>query len=247
MKKLVMRLSLLVLLCSPGAVLAQEAEQPALIQFLQQTMDWHVPEIILLALSFLVVSLIVERMATLVFGADRIISGAVLRWVCQQTREGTITPAQKQEVLSLCLANPSSFSSAVAQCVQRAGRSLGEIETACSHVLSVEHGQIGRSTGYLQLVGRLAPFIGLLGTVIGVMAAFFENASGSQVGHSLLARGISSALGTTAGGILITVLAVALGHLFRQRQNRMFDSMVLTLMPFLPILADSRSGSPGRG
>jgi biopolymer transport protein ExbB len=241
MKATAICLSLALVLGLPGLALAQETERPPLVQVLQLTIDYHVPEIILLLLSFVVVFLVIERIATLVLGADRILSRAVMRLVCQLSKEKTLSPAQKQEVLSLCQAHPSAFSTAVSQGVQRSGRSLAEIETACTQVLAMEHSQLGRATGYLQLVGRLAPFIGLLGTVIGVMAAFFENAVRAQGGHDALARGISTALITTAGGILVTVLAIATGHLFRQRQNRIFDSMIVLLLSFLPILADSRS------
>jgi len=70
----------------------------------------------------------------------------------------------------------------------------------------------------LAVVGTLAPLLGLLGTVFGMIASFEMVAVAGSLGDArLLADGISMALVTTAAGLIIAVPALALYHFFRNR------------------------------
>ena len=62
----------------------------------------------------------------------------------------------------------------------------------------------------LGTIGATAPFIGLFGTVVGIMRAFHQMAITGQGGFSVVAAGISEALITTAGGIAVAIEAVVL-------------------------------------
>jgi biopolymer transport protein ExbB len=67
-----------------------------------------------------------------------------------------------------------------------------------------------RGLWILATVGATAPFIGLFGTVVGIMSAFQQMAQTGQGGFAVVAAGISEALITTAAGIAVAVLAVVL-------------------------------------
>jgi biopolymer transport protein ExbB len=70
----------------------------------------------------------------------------------------------------------------------------------------------------LELVGRLAPLMGLLGTVLGMVAAFRQVAAAKgSVDPSLLAGGIWEALITTVAGLCVAIPAMVLHHLFEDR------------------------------
>ncbi len=62
----------------------------------------------------------------------------------------------------------------------------------------------------LGTIGATAPFIGLFGTVVGIMEAFHQMGATGQGGFSVVAAGISEALVTTAGGIAVAIEAVVL-------------------------------------
>ncbi len=62
----------------------------------------------------------------------------------------------------------------------------------------------------LGTIGATAPFIGLFGTVVGIMQAFHQMAATGQGGFTVVAAGISEALVTTAGGIGVAIEAVVL-------------------------------------
>jgi len=73
-------------------------------------------------------------------------------------------------------------------------------------------------------VGASAPFVGLFGTVIGVVRAFHAMAQTGQGGFKVVAAGISEALGATALGLLVAIYAVIAYNYFVARTNRLATS-----------------------
>ncbi|MCK6555387.1 MotA/TolQ/ExbB proton channel family protein [Candidatus Binatia bacterium] len=77
--------------------------------------------------------------------------------------------------------------------------------------------RLKRYVWLLGTVGSLAPFIGLLGTVIGIIRAFENMAATGSGGFAVVAAGISEALIATAGGLLVGVLSIFAYNAFMVR------------------------------
>lgn len=75
---------------------------------------------------------------------------------------------------------------------------------------------------YLADIGAIAPMIGLLGTVVGMIKAFIEIANGGKQGvrEMGLAEGVSEALIATAGGLAISIVALGFYSFFRGRVHK---------------------------
>ncbi|HEY4359158.1 MAG TPA: MotA/TolQ/ExbB proton channel family protein [Acidobacteriaceae bacterium] len=73
---------------------------------------------------------------------------------------------------------------------------------------SIVHAKLKKGLGGLATIGSTAPFIGLLGTVTGILNAFQKIASSKSSGIGQVAGGISEALVTTAFGLLVAIPAV---------------------------------------
>ncbi len=69
----------------------------------------------------------------------------------------------------------------------------------------------------LGTMGNIAPFIGLLGTVIGIIRAFQDLAAASTGGPSVVAAGIAEALITTAAGLIVAIPSVVAYNYFQRR------------------------------
>jgi biopolymer transport protein ExbB len=95
-------------------------------------------------------------------------------------------------------------------------------------------------------VGATAPFVGLFGTVVGIIRAFKDIAAAGAGGFSVVAEGVSEALVATAGGILVAVLAVVLYNWLQARVNRATVELRLVIDEFLEQLtaAVERGGPP---
>lgn len=79
--------------------------------------------------------------------------------------------------------------------------------------------QLKRFVWLLGTIGSLAPFIGLFGTVVGIIRAFENMAATGSGGFAVVAAGISEALVATAGGILVGVLSIFAYNAYLVRIN----------------------------
>ncbi|RJO72735.1 MAG: MotA/TolQ/ExbB proton channel family protein [Myxococcales bacterium] len=77
----------------------------------------------------------------------------------------------------------------------------------------------------LGTIGSNAPFIGLLGTVLGIIKAFNDLAIDSQGGPSVVMAGIAEALVATAVGLLVAIPAVVFFNYFKNRQKRIMSNI----------------------
>jgi len=73
----------------------------------------------------------------------------------------------------------------------------------------------------LGTIGSAAPFIGLLGTVVGILRSFQEMARTGSGGFAVVAAGISESLVATAAGIVVAVVAVMSFNAFQTRWSRL--------------------------
>ena len=98
----------------------------------------------------------------------------------------------------------------------------------------------------LGTVGATAPFVGLFGTVVGIMTAMDDLDPEQTVKLGEISGPISAALIVTAAGILVAVEAVILFNYFSQRANRIATEMKLLTDEFLELLLEAPSDSQPR-
>lgn len=94
----------------------------------------------------------------------------------------------------------------LAQARGRPGRAAAAVERGRQELAW----RLRRGLWILATIGATAPFVGLFGTVLGIMTAFGEMARSGQGGFAVVAAGISEALIATAGGIGVAIEAVVL-------------------------------------
>lgn len=85
----------------------------------------------------------------------------------------------------------------------------------------------------LGTVGALAPFVGLFGTVLGIIRSFRDIAASGSGGFAVVAQGVSEALWATGGGILVAVISVGIYNYFQTRGNHATVEVRLVVDEFL--------------
>src|ERR1035441_128204 len=85
------------------------------------------------------------------------------------------------------------------------------------HDVAQRTGDLKRGRAVLPTIGATAPFVGLLGTVIGILNAFQQIATQKTSGIGAVAGGISEALVTTAAGLFVAIPAVMAFNYFTGR------------------------------
>jgi len=88
------------------------------------------------------------------------------------------------------------------------GETIEASKRALERTEAIVHAELKRGLGGLATIGSTAPFVGLFGTVVGILNAFKMIASSKSQGIAVVAGGISEALVTTAFGLLVAIPAV---------------------------------------
>lgn len=114
-----------------------------------------------------------------------------------------------------------------------AERGSDAVSEAAASAMVRERLRLERNLAYLGTVGNNAPFVGLFGTVIGIIQAFNELSLNTAGGASAVMAGISEALVATAVGLLVAIPAVAAFNTFQRRIKALLgdaDALVHTLL-----------------
>jgi biopolymer transport protein ExbB len=107
-----------------------------------------------------------------------------------------------------------------------------ELETELRHVFEVYANKLERGLSLLSGLGNLAPVVGFLGTVIGMIGAFSDIMLAASVNAKVVAGGIKVALVTTAGGLVVAAPTLAFFYFFMhmiQVKNARANELIGTL------------------
>jgi len=133
--------------------------------------------------------------------------------VRKQIAAGQIGAAQK-----LCRDEPSLLSYLVLNGLSEVDGGWPAIQSAVEDTLADQAARLFRKVEYLSVIGNLAPMVGLLGTVTGMIFAFQQvAATQGAAGAGDLAEGIYQALVTTVGGLIVAIPSLAAFAIFRNR------------------------------
>ncbi|MBS1122365.1 MAG: MotA/TolQ/ExbB proton channel [Deltaproteobacteria bacterium] len=149
-----------------------------------------------------------------------------------------------EEGRSACERSPSPIADVFLVGYERHGRAKPEHVATAVHRERLRVNQDLRSRLWmLGTVGATSPFVGLFGTVIGIILAMGDLNPNETVKLGEVAGPISSALVVTAAGILVAVEAVILFNFFSQRASRIATEMKLLTDEFLELLLDQSGDS----
>ena len=190
----------------------------------------------LLALSFIALMVIVVCLWT-----TR--EGAVLPMRLIAPVESYIRRKDYAGLMDLCEQCDSSFTrtlSVVMMFLQRNPRAnIDEVREVASAEGSRQANMLTRQISWLADIGSIAPMIGLLGTVIGMMRTFTEMAAGNFEGvkQMQMASGISEAMITTAGGLVLAIPCMLFYVIFRNRIQKRITDMEAAITHILSLIS----------
>jgi biopolymer transport protein ExbB len=125
------------------------------------------------------------------------------------------------DALATCQDSSHPLGAVGYQAMLVAHKTPADVEEQLQIALSQQKLLLDRNVGTLGTMAAIAPLIGLLGTVWGIMRAFGDMASTGSAAPSVVAAGVAEALVTTAAGLIIAVPAVLLFNHFSRRLNVM--------------------------
>ena len=124
---------------------------------------------------------------------------------------------------------------------------INSAERAVERQMLIVLSEFKRGLGVLATVGSTAPFVGLLGTTMGIVTAFAAiNAGGASGGLAGISKGISEALITTALGLLVAIPAVWFYNYFTTKIENLTVEMTYTSKELIDYLIKSVGSEFGR-
>jgi len=126
-----------------------------------------------------------------------------------------VSNGKTESAQMLCAQQNSPVSRLINKGVTRIGKPLEDINTAIENAGRLEVYALEKNVSVLATISGVAPMIGFLGTVIGMILSIFEIAnSGGQIDIKQLSDGLYTAMTTTVGGLIVGIVAyMAYNHL----------------------------------
>ena len=181
--------------------------------------------------------------ATLWFIVDGLIKVRREKLIPPDVVEGVreaLSVGDLQAALDTCEANPGPVSRILLAGFGNISEGYEVIQQSVGSAAELESEQIMQRVSYLNLCGQIAPMLGLMGTVVGMVFAFatLGSAQGAQKA-SLLAQNISTALWTTCVGLLISVPALLSFTLIRNYATRIILESEATVLDLIKVLRNA--------
>ena len=177
--------------------------------------------LVILGLSMAMVALIVEHLLTI--RRKSLMPEGLAESVSAMVATGRFAEADR-----LCRERPSFLGEVLAEGLAEAPLGYAAVEKSMEDASAAQSARLFRKIEYLSVIGTIAPMLGLLGTVWGMIVAFQEFANKLNPAVAELAPGIYQALVTTLMGLGVAVPALTAFAIFRNRIDELVAEASLT-------------------
>jgi biopolymer transport protein ExbB/TolQ len=140
----------------------------------------------------------------------------------------TVKSGNIQKAMDVCKDTPAPFSAVVCSGLEHYRRHEKEIVNAMEREITIETAKLERFTGIVGTIGNTAVYIGLFGTVLGIIRAFHDIAAAGAGGMSIVIGGVAEALICTATGLFVAIPAVIAFNYFAKRVESFVIDMELS-------------------
>ncbi|GAA4357036.1 MotA/TolQ/ExbB proton channel family protein [Hymenobacter saemangeumensis] len=186
----------------------------------------------LFLLSFVSIYIIIERYITIRRAAGN--PEAFMTGIRGLMVKGDLAGAKM-----LCAQNPSPLARMVEKGLRRIGLPLKEIETSVENVGKIEIARLEKNISILGIIAGIAPMLGFVGTIIGVIKIFYAINATGEFGIGQIAGGLYTKMVTSATGLIVGIIAHVGYHWLSILVERMVFRMENSAIEFMDILQDN--------
>ena len=184
----------------------------------------------LAVLALLSIYVLVERYLAIKAAAKE--DDTFMKRIRDYIHEGEIDSAR-----NLCRRTATPYARLIEKGISRIGRPTTDVQAAIENVGNLEIARLEKGFPWLATAASGAPMLGFLGTVTGLVEAFFALASaGGGANISILANGIYEALVTTVAGLVVGIIALFAYNFLVSRVNNVMTQLEAKTMEFMDLL-----------
>ncbi len=191
----------------------------------------------LLLLSIVAIAIVIERL--LFFASQHSDSKGLLRALGQKIAADDLNGAIK-----VCQQNKGMLPKILEFGLKRGEKNRADITDALSIALMEHLNSLERNLGIIGTIAVIAPFVGLFGTVLGIIRAFQDIALKGNSTPAVVAAGVSEALITTAAGLFVAVVSVIFFNYFKARIKSYNQEMIVAANQLAEMLHFHNTGAP---
>jgi len=140
--------------------------------------------------------------------------------------------------LNLCRTNPTPVSKMVEKGLMRIGKPLKDIEASMENVGNLEISKAEKNLGILGIIAGVAPMLGFIGTILGVIKIFYDIAQTDNFSISTIAGGLYQKMITSLAGLVVGVFAYSGYHLLMLMIDRLTFRIEAAVIEFVDILQE---------
>jgi len=185
---------------------------------------------ILLFCSFLSVTILVER---IIYYRKR---SRTKRAEFMTKIKRTLKSGNSKMAMEICRETYAPFSNVIYSGLELHDRHGKEVSNAMEREIAIETTKLERFTGIVGTIGNTAVYIGLFGTVLGIIRAFHDIAAAGAGGMSIVIGGVAEALVCTAMGLLVAIPAVIAFNYFTKRVEHFINDMELCASELIDLI-----------
>lgn len=139
--------------------------------------------------------------------------------------------------LALCQSTQSPVARMIEKGLQRIGRPLNDINAAIENVGNLEISKLEKNLPALATVSGAAPMIGFLGTVMGMIRAFYDMSNaGNNIDVGLLSNGIYTAMVTTVAGLMVGIIGYLAYNILVAKVEKVIFQLEANTSEFMDLL-----------
>ncbi len=154
-----------------------------------------------------------------------------------------VTQGKMKSAITLCRKYDNPVARMIETGIHRIGRPVADIQSAVENIGNVEVARLEKGLPLLATIAGGAPMIGFLGTVLGMVKAFFNmSKAGNNIDITLLSDGIYTAMLTTVGGLIVGIIAYFGYNWLTSQVSDLVYKMESSSMEFIDILVHEPGG-----
>lgn len=139
--------------------------------------------------------------------------------------------------LALCRRTPNPISRMIEKGLLRIGKPLNDINAAIENVGKLEVSRLEKNIAGLATIAGAGPMLGFLGTVIGMIRAFYDmSMAGNNIDIALLSSGIYQAMITTVAGLIVGIIAFICYNILVARVENLVFKLEARASEFMDVL-----------
>ena len=137
----------------------------------------------------------------------------------------------------LCQRTSTPLSRMIEKGISRIGKPLNDIQTAIENVGNLEVSNLEKGVALLAMISGAGPMLGFLGTVIGMIRAFYDmSMAGNNIDIELLSTGIYQAMVTTVGGLIVGIIAFIFYNILVSQIDKVVNLLESKSIEFMDVL-----------